>query len=267
MNKDIVLTAVISAVGGAVVGGVITYVTVKNKLEARYALMADSAISDVKRHYALALSNHERKFETMETATTIETVEVTEEDPRMTIGREFVEQYGSPGQQSALVSEATQTIWDQGVTLNEDGEPVEEEIHIHAAEDGLDVDEDGIPIDYEIIDDEPHLVSESYFFENPQEFDMDTLTYFEIDDTLVDEQNAIVERVEQTIGSRHLNMFVRDRNKPKQSFYIRNEGMKTLFEVIMSEESYAETVLGINPEDLGLKEPKKRPKKMRKDDD
>lgn len=278
MNKNIVITAVASAVGGAVAGGVLTYVTVNKKLRARYFAESEAAIESMRRHYDLLQSGHEEKrryFDTVETPNSITTTELAGEEldatvnQRIAIGQQLVEQYGDPNPDGALTEKATRSIWDEGVTLNGEGIPVtEDEANetIYSSDVLLAVDDDGIPVGYERIDGEPHLISENFYFENPQEWELDTVIYYEVDDTLVDEKNNVIPDADRTIGGRHFSMFVRDRNKPKQSFYVRNENLETLFEVIMDEGSYSQEVLGVDPELLGLREPKQRPKKMREGD-
>ena len=249
MNKTTV--AVISAVGGGIVGGVVTYLTVNRALRTRYEDWANSEIDSVKARYAQL--NADSKANILEQA----------ENPSPEVlaavekGRVLIEQMGyseSDEEETPHSTERTLSIFDRGV--DPDNIPDEDE-------DDEDEDDDG----YIRIDGEPFLIAEGEYFENEPDYQLDTLTYYEMDDTLTDEHNSQIDRVEETIGVRHLDMFKRDNNGGKSSLYIRNDVHETLYEVILVEQSYAAVILGMDEETLGLKEPKKRPRKMPKDHD
>lgn len=255
MDKNIVITATVSAVAGGVVGGVITYTAVNKKLKARYAEFAEQEINSVKARYALLRKDGEgldllamAENPSPEVQAAVET------------GRKIIEQMGYSGFQDGVPSvsikeEKIINIFDQGVK--------EEDLPTNEDEDEK---EEPFVDTYVINDGEPYLISEEDYFANEAEYELDTLTYYAVDETLVDEKNSQIDRVDETIGYRHLHMFHEDKSKGKTSLYIRNDEHQTLYEVILVDNSYAAIVLGLSEETLGIKAPKERPKRMRDED-
>lgn len=251
MNKNIAITAVVSTVVGGIAGGAITYLTVNRALRTRYEDWANAEINDVKARYAQM--NEERKGKTL-----LEMAENPSPEMQKLVeqGKKIMESMNYGREESGEEvhpSAQTLSIWDQAVP--EPDEDDEEPADVPYGD------------EYEVIEGEPFLISEGEYFENEPEYELDTLTYFVVDDTLTDDKNTQIDRVEETIGTRHLHMFPKPKGNQKTSLYIRNDEHQTLYEVIMVEQSYAAVVLGVDPEELGLKEPKKKPKKMPKDGD
>lgn len=239
MNKTTI--AVLSAVGGGIVGGVVTYITVNKRLVKRYETWANDEIDSVKARYALLNSSTKQLV-------FINAPDISDEEAEQAveIGRKLVARmgYSQP--------EETSSIFDQAV----DPETTD-----------LDADEEELEDVYLAVEGEPHLISEAEYFENEPEYVLETLTYYAVDDTLTDDKETPIDRVEETVGARHLHMFPSVKNGEKSSIYIRNDDHSTLYEIINVEQAYAVAVLGMAEEDLGLKPAKQRPKKMKRDDD
>lgn len=258
MNKNIVITAVVSATLGGIAGGAITYLTVNKKLRERYEAQAEAGIADVKRHYSLL--RHEDG-----TVGILGLAEKTDKD-ESTIdkGRKLAQQYGSMSREvddQPHSTARTLSIFDRAVDVGDDGEPVEgDEPYLTEMDNG-----------YEIIDGQPFLISEAEFFENVEDFEMDTLTYYSSDDTLTDDKNVQIPDVNATIGERHLNMFNPDPKAEKNSIYVRNDIHKTLYEIIYVEESYAAIVMGVDEDAIAEREAKRdakrKTKKLNRDGD
>lgn len=249
MEKNIVIASVVAATAGGVVGGVVTYLTVNKKLRDRYEAKATEEIEDVKRRYSL-LRKEDGSLSILQMA----------QEPSAEVkaavekGKHLMEQLGySDGdkdeEEPVDKTSTTLSIFDRTV-------PAPDE------EDDEDEDED----DYEVIEGAPFLIAEAEYFENEPEYMLDTLTYYELDDTLTDENNSQIDRVDETIGGRHLHMFKKS-NTGKTSLYVRNDDHQTLYEIILVEQSYAAVILGMDEEELGLKEPKPKLKKMKRDVD
>lgn len=255
MNKSTTITAVISAVAGGILGGTITYLVTNKALRTRYEDWANEQIDDVKARYAKLNDDKKQSF--------IEMAQNPSDEIKLDIqkGRELMERLGY------TVAEEDGTIMTQlqhptARTLDIFNKDDADEMAALGEETEFEeVDDD----DYKVIEGKPFLISEEAYFENEQDYELDTLTYYEVDDTLTDEHNERIDRVEETIGVRHLDMFKKN-GTAKTSIYIQNDEHNSLYEVILVEESYAEIHLGVSPEALGLKEPKKKLKKMRDDD-
>lgn len=253
MNKGILTTAVVSAVTGGVFGGIITYVSVNRALRTRYEDWANAEIDDVKRRYAL-LRKGEGDVSILEMAQNPS----PEVQAAVDKGRKIIEQMGYSGieadpevRQAVRKDDESLSIFDH------------EDVIAANADEG---DDEDIVDDYEQIDGEPYKISEAEYFENEPGYTLDTLTYYEVDDTLCDEHNSQIDNVDAAIGERHLHMFHKDvQGKGKTSIYIRNDDHQTLYEIILVNGSYAAIILGMDEETLGLKEPKERPRRMRDD--
>lgn len=77
-----------------------------------------------------------------------------------------------------------------------------------------------------------------------EEYTKTTLTYFKGDDTVADEVDDIIQDVEATLGSEGLTSFGKlDPDNPDVA-YIRNDRLRTDYEVILEERSFREVVVG-----------------------
>jgi len=118
------------------------------------------------------------------------------------------------------------------------------------------------PADEERSFDVPYVVSLAEFTNDEEDFDKITITYFETDDTLIDERDETL-GIENSVGQANLLRFGVGSESP-DVVYIRNETLKIDFEVCRNLGSYTQTVLGIpewNSKDIA--QPKPRVKKMR----
>lgn len=258
MNKAMLTNTVISAVGGALIGGAITYVTVNKALRTRYEDWANEEIDSVKARYAAMNADRKQSFIEMATNPSPEILAAVE------AGKRLIEQQGyvSAEDGTMMLPEAQQetlSIFDQGVDVDDEG-------NVKESEDEDDEEPDDEPEEgYEIKDDEPYLIREAEYFENEPGYELDTLTYYDFDNVLTDEKNERIDNVDGTVGLANLHRFPPKRGQDKVSIYVRNDEHLSFYEVILVEASYGATILGVDPEDLGEKPPKKRPKKMRED--
>lgn len=106
--------------------------------------------------------------------------------------------------------------------------------------------------------DEPYVISVDEYMNDHEEYDKNTVTYFEADDVLVDEREQVIPDVEQTVGTDSLTKFGHMSNDNKV-VYVRNERLEADFEILLDTRSYSETVLGIREE--------KEIRRMRGEDD
>lgn len=250
MNKSMVLNTVISATAGGILGGVVTYLTVKKTFQTR----ADAEIESVKEQYKLLRKDPE-------TVTTI----IGEPNPGDLLGpptyeqenkiSDFVKNYNAinnPGHnEEAAVAEDDETeemLVEPGNIWDKHGEKQDDRM-----------------ANYERRPGEPWIVSRQEFEDAPESFSKDSVVYYEGDDTLCDTLDQTVPDIEKTIGRRHLDMFGVLSDDP-QIVYVFNEKVDTYFEVALHSGAYSVQVLGLDPEMLGLKEPKRRPQRMRDSD-
>lgn len=110
---------------------------------------------------------------------------------------------------------------------------------------------------------EPYAISIEQYHEENHDYDKVSLTYFEEDDTLVDENEHPIPDIEGTIGRKNLDLFGVE-SQDSNIVYIRRENDATDLEVVRNKRSYTEIVLGLPNID---KAPKYRSKKrMMKED-
>lgn len=249
------LIIALSAIGGGIVGGAVTYITVNKALVRRYEDWANDEIAQVRAHYNNMLKE--------EGTSVISLAENPSEDVQKAVdlGKQLIKQLGyDAGERPEDDEHPTAqrlSIFDQGVSVNSDGELVEDDdaegdSYLQAMDDG-----------YKVIDGEPYLIAEAEYFENEPGYELDTLTYYEQDETLTDDKNKQIDGVNEVIGARHLHMFHPRKGTQKESLYVRNDDHETLYEIIRVDGSYAAIVLGMTDEELGLKPAKQKLKKMR----
>lgn len=89
----------------------------------------------------------------------------------------------------------------------------------------------------------PYIITHDEFYEGEKDYEQITLTYFDGDDVLVDEQDQPVDDPEDTIGEDHLVRFGHG-SKDNNVVYVRNDRIEADFEISRSFGKYAEEVLG-----------------------
>ena len=88
----------------------------------------------------------------------------------------------------------------------------------------------------------PYVIDFERFCEDPENEKI-TITYYEGDDTLVDEGDEIFPDISGVIGYESLNSFGKGSEDP-DVVYVRNEKLGIDYEVIRNKESFKEMVLG-----------------------
>lgn len=105
--------------------------------------------------------------------------------------------------------------------------------------------------------DRPYILEEEEFFESDTEFAQQTLSYFEGDDVLLDDQEQPIRDIANVVGVENLQFGLGTKND-QNVVYIRNEKLRLEFEITRSFGKYTEEVLGfIEHSD------KSRPRKFR----
>lgn len=115
--------------------------------------------------------------------------------------------------------------------------------------------------------DRPFIISQDEFFEGEKEYEQTSLTYYEGDDTLVDDHDQPVPDSDATVGDDNLMRFGHGSKDPN-TLYVRNDRLELDFEIALSKGKYTVEVLGFEDEDT-LKHSYGRPgiRKFRGHDD
>lgn len=88
---------------------------------------------------------------------------------------------------------------------------------------------------------EPFVISLQEFTEEMQQFDKLSISYYEGDDTVVDEDEEIIEEPHELLGDGALNCFGEGSEDP-DIVYVRNAKLAIDYEVIRSPRTYASTL-------------------------
>jgi len=94
----------------------------------------------------------------------------------------------------------------------------------------------------------PYIISHDEFYTNEWEFEEGQLTYYEGDDTLTDSRDEAIPEQHKYVGELTLERFGHGANDPN-TVYVCNEEMEMIFEIVRSNKSYSEDVLGFQHED------------------
>ncbi len=93
----------------------------------------------------------------------------------------------------------------------------------------------------------PELITEAEFMENGPEYDQVSYTYYAGDGVLADTADEMVEDIEPDVGLENLEHFGEGDWDPNL-LYIMNRRIATMFEIALSQGSYAVEVQGLEPD-------------------
>lgn len=91
---------------------------------------------------------------------------------------------------------------------------------------------------------EPYVIHKDEFWTEEFNYDQSTLTYFEIDDILIDDKDTPVYNYPSIIGELKFGHGSEDQNV----FYVRNDALRSEYEVLLDKGSYAVEILGLEYE-------------------
>lgn len=106
--------------------------------------------------------------------------------------------------------------------------------------------------------DRPYVISGDTFMEVDDSIEKTTLTYFDEDETLVDERNAVIYDVDILVGVENLTKFGLG-TEEEHVVHVRNEALGRDFEIVREDAAYATVVLGLDND-----EPKPKKSKNKK---
>lgn len=93
--------------------------------------------------------------------------------------------------------------------------------------------------------DKPYILHHDEYFENETDYEQASLTYYEGDDTLVDEKDMPVGDDSAVVGDDALTAFGHG-SKDKNVVYVRNESLEMDFEIVKSNGKFSVEVLGFD---------------------
>lgn len=257
-NNPVLLAgvALVAASAGAGLG----YFVAMKRLEPKYKAIADEEIEQAKKYYS-----------------------ILHKDGKFSTPKEAAEQLGTPSPEKveadkALESysqESTEIVEDDDevrittkkVEVDEDDNEIEEvkEVTSNIFVNGKPMNED---FDYYTelqnrTDDAPYVITEEEFFENESNFSQTSLTYYEGDDVLADEEDKVINEADDLVGSENFSKFGYGSND-RNMLYVRNVPLNAEYEIAKSRGKYTVEVLGLDDDRNEIRHSHRR---FRGDDD
>lgn len=93
-----------------------------------------------------------------------------------------------------------------------------------------------------------YVLHEDEFFQDERGYTQDTLMYYSGDYTLADPHDRPIYNSTEVLGTDFMNQFGQGTNQ-EDVLYIRNEVLKSEYEVVLAAGSYAEEILGVDASD------------------
>ena len=211
---------------GAAVGGGVAYFVLSKRLETKYTRIADEEIDEMRKHFAMKTKAAEGTAQKAAVEAIISTqnysnVPPANEGPPMAVQ--------PPNQSVTEVEDEVAAPKPEPRNVFKQAELVDEwDWHKERSQRSPDT---------------PYVIH--YDERHEMDFQSMTLTYFDGDDVLCNEQDEVYDHEERNklIGEANLNKFGHGSNDPS-IVYIRNDELELVFEVCQSDQRYAETVHG-----------------------
>jgi len=237
MNRNILIVSTIAFVSGAAVG----FLVATKKLEKKYADLAQEEINSVKAQYG-RLTRRTKVVQKMSGAD-FDGDSLEGEDRVIGV---VANEYETMKTRYDLMYKESPSKVSQQVVDDVDDYPGERDI-FNEEEDDAEIDQEYKP-DIAILPgynyDDPYVISIEQFEEECLDHDKLTITWYAEDNTLVDEQDEIIDDVGYTVGEANIDIRNARADHP-HTVYVRNERISTDFEIDFNLNSYAEMVLGV----------------------
>ena len=213
MNQSLKMAGV--AVLGAGVGFAIGYKVAEKQLGERFETRLEEETADMREFY----TSHKKTYDTPEEAAAalIPQPEEAPEDPR----------------------EKTQKVQYHKIVANKgyDG--------VNVFKEGCEVEEP--EVHRNVFDEQPHdgpvIITQEDFMANETGYEQATLTYYVKGDTLTDQRDEIFENAIDVVGPLAVHNFGEGSSDPN-TVHVRNSRLQMEFEIVKSDRSYEEDVLG-----------------------
>jgi len=280
VNKNIAITAVAAFVGGAAVGTGVTFLVVNKRAQRKWEAIANEEIQNVKDTYKLL--RKEPPYDNPVTAVKAYIDRVNElqylsenaEEAAVMAANEAAEEAIDEAEEAVEELKETIDIVEEGhvdefIVTDEEAEaaqsPVVRNIFDEIRRRSAEIESTHSPEEFDALKARdasgPFKISTEEFMDDENGFSKITITYFDGDDTLVDEREAVIPDIDGTVGRDNLHRFGEDSDS-KDTVFVRNEKLRTDFEVVREEGTYTQMVLGLRD----FKDDRPKIKKMRDDE-
>ena len=92
---------------------------------------------------------------------------------------------------------------------------------------------------------QPYVIHKDEFWSEEFNYDQSTLTYFKVDDILIDDKDTPIYNYANIVGQLKFGHGSEDQNV----FYVRNDALKSEYEILLDQGSYAVEILGLEYEE------------------
>lgn len=232
-------TSVVCFAGGAALSFFVT----KEKLRTHYEEISQREIAEAKEFYRklYKAEDYETPGDVVEKLHPQEEPNEYAQDPRAVQAAEVLKSYGGHDLRRPVVAD----------TLKKAGVVVEEEIAIsrnvfieaEAAEQSV-TDPDWKAELMSRTEEAPYVLSQAEYMENESDWVQVSLTYYEGDEVLADDQDKRIEDPDDVVGLYNLARFGHWSND-ENVVYIRNDVRETEFEVVLNHGKYSQIVQGL----------------------
>jgi hypothetical protein len=223
-------------IGGIVIGASVGYLIAKRRLESKYQQLAEEEIEEIRSIYRAKSQGHR----------------VNPQGAKETL-EEVLEKtgYRRPTGEDTRYTEAEQEAIDEANRKAAEAEEAEPEIETHnifhpGAIEGWDWVEER---NYREALDEgiPYVLHRDEYFPNEKGYEQMSLTYFEGDDVLADDNDTPVDDQDAMVGLANLAKFGHGSGDPN-IVYVRNDELQLEIEIIHSDGKFSEQVRGLPKE-------------------
>lgn len=259
-------TAKLSAIGVATVAVTmtVTYFLTAKKLESKYQKIADEEIDDVKRHYAI-LRKDGADLEELASQYRDEAGIILETEGYLPVGSDEVEddEDDIPATEDDIAAE----IERRAAAVEAEAERAAEEDVIRTVN-IFDSREPDTYFDYEeeltrreADPEKPYVITKEEFDANETDFEQTSLTFYDGDQVLTDEKDGPIDDDDSLVGAENLLRFGAG-SQDKSIVYVRNERLGLDIEIVQSNGTFTEEVLGF----IKHSDDRPRIRKFRNDD-
>lgn len=223
--------------GGAATGALICFALLKEKYEA----LANEEIKNMKDYYQKEMENIDDAYEE-ELDNLINTLNSAETIYRTYNMNKDIDEHNKREEKKTYVDYVKKYSPEEIIKDKYYDMPYPDVIDedYHDEDDGPPEDPPENDLQYE----EPFVISREEFDEGYPHFDKITITYYENDDVLADEQDEVIPDIEAVVGYDSLGRFG-DMSDDDCVVYVRNGRLGADYEIVLAQESYTESVLGI----------------------
>lgn len=98
--------------------------------------------------------------------------------------------------------------------------------------------------------DKPYVITQEEFFQNEENFSQVTITYYQGDAVLADENDEEIPYPDPVVGEKNLDRFGHGSGDPRV-VYVQNDRLSAQYEILLSDGKFVHEVLGLQHSDGG----------------